>query len=64
MNSGTVMRADVDGDGIRMRVWVDDELGHHLTVHEMRIGYQTLVAWGNEILTRERDAEQQTLPYE
>lgn len=64
MNTGTVMRADVEGSGIRLRIWVDDERGRHLTVLEMRLGLQTIIAWGNEILAREQDAQQQTLPYE
>ena len=64
MNSTQVVRADLDGAGMRLRLWIDDEEGRHVTVSELRLGYKTLVAWGNEILVAERDAEQQQLPFD
>lgn len=58
MNEGRIVRADVDEDGVRIRVWVDDETGRHLTVCECRIGDAQLSTWYRELDAAQHDAQQ------
>jgi hypothetical protein len=48
MNQATVVRVDVDASGAKIRLWIDDENGRHVTVAELVLGRKALRAWAVE----------------
>lgn len=64
MGRAQVVRAEVVGNTIWLKLWVDDERGYHETVCELTLGFNTLVAWGNEILAQQSDAAQYQLKFD
>lgn len=54
MNHGTIVRMDADERGATLRLWVDDEAGHHLTVAECRL---TALQIGHLCVAIEREQE-------
>jgi hypothetical protein len=55
MNRAQVVRADPTAKGVKLRIWVDDEQGHHLTVAECELS-ALLVA--NIVVGIEKEQEQ------
>lgn len=45
MNATQVVRFDADHAGLTLRLWTDDEKGHHLATSEMRVSASMLAAW-------------------
>lgn len=41
-NSARVVRWDIEDDGIRMRMWIDDITGRHLCCAELALGTEYL----------------------
>lgn len=63
VNTAKVMRADPSADGMLLRVWVDDELGRHVTVAECEIPASTLSTWAMEVGTIKAQREQFELDF-
>lgn len=64
MNTATIVRVDADSHGVRMRLWIDDEFGRHVTVCELSLGKKALRAWAGEADQVSNDEAQEQLPYE
>lgn len=54
MNRGQVVRMETSAKGAELRIWVDDEAGHHLTVCEVTLSVKHVAALAVGI---ERDQE-------
>lgn len=64
MNEATIVRADVDSAGLKLRLWIDDESGKHVTTAELSIGHKAIRSWLEENDQRRNDEAQEQLPYE
>lgn len=58
MNQATVVKVEAQHDGLRVRLWVDDERGHHLAVCETFIRASVLATWWVQV-REEQDRYQQ-----
>jgi len=64
MNQGTIVRADAEENGLRLRIWVDDEAGKHLTVTEVFIPLEHLATYFNDTKTRYQGSQQYSLNFD
>ena len=64
MNQAMIVRADVDQAGLRLRLWIDDEFGRHVTTAELILGHKAVRAWLQENDEARNDEAQEQLPYE
>ena len=64
MNRGTVVRMDADVAGATLRVWVDDEAGHHLTVAEISLSVVQVASLAVEIERAQQKSEQYQLAFD
>lgn len=64
MNAGQVVRMDADAFGASIRVWVDDEAGHHLTVCEVRLSLVQVAALAVEIQREQERTDQYQLAFD
>jgi len=64
MNQAMIVRADVDQAGLRLRLWIDDESGRHVTTAELIIGHKAVRSWLEENDRSRNEEAQEQLPYE
>lgn len=58
MNRGQVVKAEGHEKGAVLRVWVDDEEGHHLTVCEVPLSVKLLAAIVVDVERAQQRSEQ------
>jgi hypothetical protein len=64
MNTAQIVRTEVSPTGVTMKLWIDDDLGRHVTVCELTLGKKALRAWALEADQKQYGADQEQLPYE
>lgn len=63
-NSSTVVKVEARPEGLRLRLWTDDERGHHLAVSELEVPATILAQWWVQVRAAQDDAAQQPLPFD
>lgn len=64
MNQATIVKVQAEADKIRLRIWVDDERGHHLAVAETTVPATAVALWWCEIRERQDAEAQHPLPFD
>lgn len=64
MNRGQIVRADASEHGIRLRLWIDDETGHHLAVAETLISDVAIAAYAREVVAEQQRGAQYALGFD
>lgn len=64
MNKAQAVRATVTAEGVRLRLWIDDEAARHLAVAELEIPRSSLMMWLTDIEVEQEYADQQQLTFD
>lgn len=64
MNHATIVKAEPTHAGLKIRVWVDDERGEHLTVAEGFIPATHLARYWVEVREEQDRHQQDPLPFD
>lgn len=64
MNEAKVVRWEADTIGVRLRLWIDDEDGHHVCVAEMGIEEEAMIAWARAIVHEQNRGAQYMLRFD
>lgn len=64
MNQATIIKVEADARGLRLRIWVDDERGHHLAVAEAEVPATHLAMWWVQVRAAQDADAQQPLPFD
>lgn len=64
MNKAEIVRWEADTIGVRLRLWVDDEDGHHVCVAEMGIEDTALIAFARAITAEQNRGAQYTFQFD
>ncbi len=64
MNTTQVVRVEADHAGLTLRLWTDDEKGHHLAVSEMRVTASVLALWWVQVRERQDAHAQPPLDFD
>lgn len=64
MNLAQAVRVTATPHGVRVRLWIDDEVARHLAVAELEIPKSSLRLWLSDVDTEQEYAEQQQLTFD
>lgn len=64
MNEATVVRVEMSHEGATLKLWIDDEAGHHQAVAMLAIPAGILESWLSALRIEQDHRDQETLTYE
>lgn len=64
MNTARVIRFDPTHEGLKLRLWVDDEKGRHLATAEVFVPATTLAIWWVGVRAAEDEHNQLRLDFD
>jgi hypothetical protein len=64
MNRAHAVRTDATEHGVRVRLWIDDVEGRHLTVAELELPGGFLVGWLRAVDRESQKAQQYQLDFD
>lgn len=64
MNEGMIVRMDTDGQGVNLRVWVDDEFGRHVCTCEVFLDAKRIGVIAREVGLAQQAADQYQLKFD